>query len=151
VHLVTGLGVAAFPRLALAEAEAAEAAQLDLLAAMERLDDAAKDGVDDDLGMLLRQIRDARHLFHQLRLRHAAVGHAASLEGLSVPEVIADRGRPVAGALLVLLPVRADLVRPKRADRQADLAPRRRELDDLHRIRLADRQLALVLARRIVE
>src|SRR5581483_7005286 len=68
-----------------------------------------------------------------------------------IPEMVAERGRPVAGALLVLLPVGAELVRLERADRQTDLPFRRRQLDDLHRIGFADRQLHLVLARRVVE
>src|SRR3954452_7449284 len=75
VDLVAGLRVAPLPRLPLAQAEAAEPAQLDLLAAVQRLDDAAEDGVDDHLGVFLRQIRDARHFLDQLRLRHAPVGH----------------------------------------------------------------------------
>src|SRR5438128_2742738 len=40
VHLVAGLRIAAFPRLALSQPEAAEPTQLDLLAAMQRLDNA---------------------------------------------------------------------------------------------------------------
>src|SRR6188474_603695 len=40
IHLVAGLRVAAFPRLALPQAEAAEPAQFDLLAAVQRIDDA---------------------------------------------------------------------------------------------------------------
>src|SRR5947208_13036770 len=73
---------------------------------------------------------------------------------LPVPEVIPERGRSVAGGLLVRLPVGAELVRFQRANRQADLPLRRREFDDLHRIALADVQRdLLVLARvmRIVE
>ena len=50
VHLVSGLRVAALPRFAPTEAEAAEPSQLDLLAAMQRVDDALENGVDDDLG-----------------------------------------------------------------------------------------------------
>src|SRR5262249_37423713 len=41
VHFVAGLRVTPLPRLAFAQAEAAESAQLDLLAAMQRIDDAA--------------------------------------------------------------------------------------------------------------
>src|SRR5262245_30343255 len=43
IHLVAGFRVAALPRLTLAQPETAEAAQLDLLAAVQRLDDAAED------------------------------------------------------------------------------------------------------------
>jgi hypothetical protein len=45
-------GLSRFPR----RPEAAEPAQLDLLAAMQRVDDALEHRVDDDLGMLLRQV-----------------------------------------------------------------------------------------------
>src|ERR1051326_773715 len=69
---------------------------------------------------------------------------------LAIPEVIAECRGAVAGRLLILLPVRAELVRLQRADRQADLPLGRRELDDLHRIGLADVQLHFFLLR-IVE
>src|SRR4051812_12826657 len=59
--------------------------------------------------------------------------------------MIAERRPAVAGAFLVLFPVGAELVRLERANREADLPLRRRELDDLHLIRLADGQLDLVL------
>ena len=40
------------------------------------LDDAAKDGLDDDLRMLLREVGDPRDFLHELRLRHAPAGSA---------------------------------------------------------------------------
>src|SRR4029079_4673944 len=63
VHLVASLGVAALAGLALAEAEAAEAAQLDLLAALQGVDDAGEDGIDDQFGVLLGEIGDPRDFF----------------------------------------------------------------------------------------
>src|SRR5688572_2184175 len=72
IDLVAGLRVAALPRLALPQAETAEPSQLDLLAAVQRVDDALEDGIDDDLGVLLREVRDARDLLDELRLGHAA-------------------------------------------------------------------------------
>src|SRR5688500_9117776 len=72
VHLVARLRVAPLARLALAQAEAPEPAQLDLLTAVQRLDDALEYRVDDDFGVLLREIGDAGHCLHELRLRHAA-------------------------------------------------------------------------------
>src|SRR5439155_12319261 len=75
IDLVSRLRVAALAGLALAQPEAAEPSQLDLLTAMQRLDDAAEDRVDDDFGVLLRQIRNPRHFLDELRLGHAAVGH----------------------------------------------------------------------------
>src|SRR5262245_59252690 len=72
VDLVARLRVAALPRLTLAQPEAAEAAQLDLLTPMQRIDDALEDRVDDDLGVLLRQVGDTGDLLHELRLGHAA-------------------------------------------------------------------------------
>src|SRR5204863_345604 len=65
-----------------------------------------------------------------------------------------ERRRAVARALLVRLPVGAELVVLERANRQPDLPLRRRELDDLHRVALAHDELDLaVLARllRLVE
>src|SRR6266566_2294131 len=72
IHLVTRLGIPALAGLALAEAEAAESAQLDLLAPVQRVDDAPEHRVDDDFRMLLREIRHARHFLDELRLGHAA-------------------------------------------------------------------------------
>src|SRR6266487_4876142 len=50
VHLVAGLRIAALPRLAFPEPEAAEPPQLDLLATVQRLDDAAEHRIDDEIG-----------------------------------------------------------------------------------------------------
>src|SRR5690242_15193291 len=69
VHLVAGLRVAALAGLALAKAETAEAAQLDLLTAFESLDDALEHGVDDHLTVLLGEVRYARDFFDQFGLR----------------------------------------------------------------------------------
>src|SRR5262249_34720389 len=44
------------------------AAQLDLLAGAERRDDAVEDGVDDHLGLLLRELGGARDLLDEVRL-----------------------------------------------------------------------------------
>ena len=57
---------------------AAETAQLDLLALLERDDDAAEDGVDDDLRVLLREVRHAREW--RLQLSDSLV-QAAQLQG----------------------------------------------------------------------
>src|SRR5476651_1798357 len=73
---------------------------------------------------------------------------------LPVPEVIPERRRSVARALLVAFPVGPELVGLQRANRQADLPLRRRELDDLHRVALADHELDLAflaLGHRVVE
>src|SRR5262249_23168971 len=78
VHLVAGLGVAPLARLATPQPEAAEPAQLDLLAAMQRVDDALEDRVDDDLGVLLGEVRNPGTLFDELRFRHAASIHGGS-------------------------------------------------------------------------
>src|SRR4051794_33762137 len=72
-----------------------------------------------------------------------------------VPEVISQRRRAVAGRLLVVLPVRAELVGLQRTNRKTDLPLFRRELDDLHLVAFADLQfdLLVVLAHvpRIIE
>src|SRR4051812_39417946 len=75
VHLVAGFRVAALSRLALAQPETAEPAQLHFLAAVQRLDDAPEHGVDDYLGVLLREIGHARNFLDELRLGHAAIRH----------------------------------------------------------------------------
>src|SRR5690606_33903664 len=62
VHLVARLRVASLARLTLAQPEAAESAKLDLLAAVEGIDDALEHRVDDDLGVLLGQIGNPRYL-----------------------------------------------------------------------------------------
>ena len=93
IHLVAGLGIASLARLAPPQAEAAESAQLDLLAAMQRVDDALEHRVDDDLGVLLGEVRHARDFLDQLRLRHAAGVHeslpsvAAQLSSSSAPSL----------------------------------------------------------------
>src|SRR3954469_18947920 len=61
------------------------------------------------------------------------------------PEMIPERRRAVARALLVGFPVGAEFVALERANREADLPLRRRELDDLHRVGLAHRQRDLLV------
>src|SRR5262245_4812182 len=56
VDLVTRLGIPALARLATPQPEAAKSPPLDLLASMQRIDDALEDRVDDDLGMLFRAV-----------------------------------------------------------------------------------------------
>src|SRR5881296_789755 len=71
-----------------------------------------------------------------------------------IPKMIAQRRCTVARALLVSLPISAELVRFQRTNRQSDFPFGRRELDDLHRVRLPDLQIDLLLfagAVRVVE
>ena len=93
-------GLRPFARLAPAKAETAEPPQLDLLAAMERGDDAAKDRVDDHLGVLLGEIRDTRDFLHELGLRHAPAERRSNL--LIVIVHILSRG-PLASLLAARL------------------------------------------------
>src|SRR5678816_3413941 len=72
IHFVARLRVASLARLALAQPETAEPAQLDLLAAVQGLDDALEHRVDDDFRVLLGEIRHARHFLDEFRLGHAA-------------------------------------------------------------------------------
>src|SRR3954467_5066174 len=51
IHFVAGLRVAPFARLTTSQTKASKSAQFDLLAAMQRVDDALEHGVDDHLGM----------------------------------------------------------------------------------------------------
>src|SRR5215472_1789842 len=62
--------IASNSRLALARAEAAKSADLNLVAATEGLHDAVEDGLDDDLGLLAGHLHHARDLFNQIRLGH---------------------------------------------------------------------------------
>ena len=62
-------------RLAAPEPETAEAAEFDLLPLVQRLRDAAEDGVDDDLGALLREVGGVGHLLDERHLRQGAVRH----------------------------------------------------------------------------
>ena len=62
-------------RAAAPETETAEAAQFDLLPVAERLGDAAEQGVEDDLGALLRQAGGVGHLLDERCLRQTAFGH----------------------------------------------------------------------------
>ena len=56
LDVIAGLGVAALTRAPTSHAEAAEAAQLDLVVALQRIDDRREDGVDDRLGVLLADL-----------------------------------------------------------------------------------------------
>src|SRR5579859_733724 len=67
--LFAGLGIAAGAATAFARAEAAEAANLDLVAFLERFDDAVENSLDDRLGLLARELGDAQNLFDEVGLR----------------------------------------------------------------------------------
>jgi hypothetical protein len=58
VHLVAGFRIPSLAGLTAPEPEAAKPPKLDLVAAMERVHDGLEHGVDDDLGVLLRQVGD---------------------------------------------------------------------------------------------
>src|SRR5262245_60591853 len=64
--------------------------------------------------------------------------------GLPVSEMFTKRRGAVARALLIRLPVGAELVGLERANREADLPLGRRQLDDLHRIGLTDGEIDLL-------
>src|SRR5262245_5414569 len=72
IHLVARLRVASLARLALPETKTPEPTQLDLLAAVQGLDDALEHRVDDDFRVLLGEVRPARHFLDEFRLGHAA-------------------------------------------------------------------------------
>src|SRR6185295_9654841 len=89
VDLVARLGIAPGPGAAVADPEAAEAAQLDLLARLEGEHDAVEHLVDDDLRLFLGQLRRAGDLFHQLGL-----GHSVSCEHRRPPVASRWSGGP---------------------------------------------------------
>ena len=67
---VAGLGVASHARLALPGAEAAEAADLNLVARAQRAHHALKDCFDNDFAVLAGQFRQAGHFVDQICLGH---------------------------------------------------------------------------------
>src|SRR5580692_3111536 len=76
--LLARLGIAAHAAAALARAEAAEAADFDFVAALEGLDDAVKNRLDDGLGLLAGEFRNAQDLFDEVGLRQRQLlGHLA--------------------------------------------------------------------------
>src|SRR4030095_17164006 len=62
------------PRLPPAKRETHEPAHLDLLAAMQRIDDRLEHCVDDDLGVLLREVRDAGDFLDEFSFCHRFSG-----------------------------------------------------------------------------
>src|SRR5262249_31693772 len=74
--LFAGLRIASHAAGALAGAEAAEAANLDLLALLDGFDDAVENGLDDDLRFLAREFGDPQDLFDKVGLRQSGLlGH----------------------------------------------------------------------------
>src|SRR5580704_13814496 len=69
-HAIAGLGIAADARLALAGAETAEAADLDLVAHPERAHDAVENGFYDHFTVLAGQLRQLGHFIDQISLSH---------------------------------------------------------------------------------
>ena len=86
-HLLAGFGVPPDARIALANAEGAEAADLDLVAALERPDHGVEDGLDDDLAVAARQIAQASDLLHQVCLSHVLAASARSITGFRAPSI----------------------------------------------------------------
>src|SRR5271157_4228489 len=65
-----GLGIAANAGLALARAETAESANLDLIAGPEGTDDAVENGLHDDFRLLACHLHHAGDFFNQIGLCH---------------------------------------------------------------------------------
>src|SRR3989338_5195902 len=70
VHGRARLRVASLAGVAVADAEAAEAAKLDLVTLRERVGDVVEDRVDDRLGLFLRQIRELGDFVNQIGFGH---------------------------------------------------------------------------------
>jgi len=73
VDFGAGLGVAADAGFALAGAEAAEAADLDLVVGFESADDGFKHCVDDDLAVFAGEITEGGHLLNQVCFCHVGL------------------------------------------------------------------------------
>src|SRR5512134_50365 len=84
VHLLARLRVAALPRRAVAEAEGPESADLHLLTALERGDDAAEGGLDDDACLDLCDVEALCHDADQVRLGHCGSGRLCHVARHSV-------------------------------------------------------------------
>src|SRR5260370_21628053 len=66
------------PSAPAARAKAAEPADLDFVAALERLNDAVEDRLHDGFRLFARQFRHAQELLHQVRFRHRRIfGHVS--------------------------------------------------------------------------
>ena len=76
----TGLGVAAHTRVALADAKASEAAELDGLGALQRLRELVQYRVYDRLALLLGELRRPGHYVNKVRLIHQ--GSKATFQSL---------------------------------------------------------------------
>ena len=77
-----GLGVAADARIALPDAEGAEAADLDLVAALQGGDDGFEDGLDDYFAIAAGEIAQAGHFFDQVGFCHIVRASAPSINRL---------------------------------------------------------------------
>src|SRR5579872_5440762 len=66
----SGLRIPPDAGLPLARTEAAETADLDLVASAQGLYDAVEDGLDDDLGLFAGHLHYARDLLNQIRFGH---------------------------------------------------------------------------------
>src|ERR1035437_3228935 len=78
---LAALGVASNARIALADAERPKAANLNLVAALERADHRVEDRLDNHLAVAPRQVARAGHLFHQVCLCHIFDASAHSITG----------------------------------------------------------------------
>src|SRR5215467_7897292 len=73
-HVGAGLRIAPAPRVAAPDPEAPESPELYLLGSGQGPGDAVEDGVDDQLRLLLGEVRQLGDLVHEVSLRHR--GHA---------------------------------------------------------------------------
>src|ERR1035438_4082519 len=78
---LAALGVASNARIALANTERPKAANLNLVAALERADHRVEDRLDNDFAVAPRQVARAGHLFHQVCLCHIVFASALSITG----------------------------------------------------------------------
>ena len=72
IHAIAGFGVASHPRLALAGAETAKAANLNLVPGAQGADDAVKDGLYDHLAIFAGQLNQTGNLVDQIRFSHGS-------------------------------------------------------------------------------
>src|SRR6266704_926702 len=79
-HAFAGFRIAAHARLALPGTEAAEPANLDLVAHAQRAHDAVKDRLYNHFAVFPRELRQTRHLINQIRFCHTPLGSVMNFD-----------------------------------------------------------------------
>src|SRR6185437_9980665 len=82
LHSLPSLGIAPNPRIPLPYTERPKAANLDLVAGLQRMDHGIEYRLNNDLAIAPRQISETGHFLDQVRLCHMRFTSAPSITGL---------------------------------------------------------------------